>query len=244
MSTSEQPSLGEWLAEEPYTLVLSSGFFGFYAQSGVISALCERELTPIATRGSSTGAIATAMWAAASFEYTQIDTVLSEIERSDFWDPGIGRGLLKGKLLDKGLRKILADKSFEDCIVPVHISVHDIGSHQTEVLDSGDLTQAVHASIAFPFLFQPVIIDGKPKRDGGIKDHAGCSDAPKDERIFHQNLRPHRYNISDNGYLNSQTLTLEEIPFVHPLSRAGLAKGIEAFFIARAQTLIKLDEVI
>ncbi len=241
MTSIERPTLSDWLAEEPYTLALSSGFFGFYAQSGVLSALQEKELPPSATRGSSTGALATAMWAADGFDYSEIETVLSRIERSDFWDPGVGYGLLKGERLDGYLRHSLGDKSFDECRVPIHISVFDIRSRQTEVIDSGDLTDAVHASISFPGLFQPVTIDGRAKIDGGIKDHAGLHGAPKVERILHQNLRPRRGNVAEQGYFNSQTITLENLPFVHPFN---LARGIEAFHQARAQMHIKLDEPI
>jgi NTE family protein len=238
MPSVEQISLGEWLAEEPYTLACSSGFFGFYAQSGVISVLHEEGLAPAATRGSSTGALATAMWAAEGFDYSQISKVLTGIKRGDFWDPEIGLGLLRGEHAEDLLRETLSDKSFEDCKVPVHISVFDLKSRQTEVLDSGDLTKAVHASISFPGLFQPVIISGRPKLDGGIKDHAAVHDAPKEERILHQNLRPNRYDIADRGYTNSQTLVLYDLPFVHPFR---LGKGIEAFNLAREQTRVRLD---
>ena len=241
MTSSELPNLREWLAEEPYTLTCSSGFFGFYAQCGVISALHENELLPKATRGSSTGALATALWASGSFDYDQVGEKLSEIERTDFWDPSFGPGLLKGERLDGTLRSLLSDRNFGDCLVPVRISVFDIRSRQTEVIESGDLTQAVHASITFPGLFQPVKIGGRLKTDGGIKDHAGCYGAPLDERILHQNLRPKSYNISDKGYLNSQTLTLENLPFVHPFR---LQKGIEAYNIGRAQAQALLDQPI
>ena len=238
MTSAEQPTLGEWLAEEPYTLACSSGFFGFYAQSGVISALYENELLPIATRGSSTGALATALWASGSFDYGEIKEKLSEINRADFWDPGVGLGLLKGERLDGTLRETLSNKRFEDCLVPMHISVFDLRSRQTEVIDSGDLTQAVHASIAIPPLFHPVKIDGRRKLDGGIKDHAGCHGAPLGERILHQNLKPSSYDISDN-YPNSLTLRLDGLPFVSPFR---LYKGMDAFRIAREQTLARLDQ--
>lgn len=240
MSTSARPKLGEWLSTEPYTLAVSSGFCGFYAQSGVISALHEKELLPEATRGSSAGALATAVWASGRFDYSEIGSKLSKIERADFWDPSVGFGLLKGRRLGNVLKKFLAD-DFEDCSVPVRVSVFDLMSRRTEVLDSGNLTQAVRASMTYPGLFQPTIINGRPKLDGGIKDHAGCHDAPLEERMLHLNLRPERYNIADRGYHNSQTLTLGTLPSVHPFS---LHKGMEAFRLARAQTLARLDQPI
>lgn len=238
MKTLAQPKLGEWLSAEPYTLAVSSGFCGFYAQSGVISALHEKELLPQATRGSSAGALATAVWASRKFDYEQISDKLSEIERADFWDPRIGFGLLKGARLDSVLKRFLVD-DFEDCSVPVRVSVFDLLSRKTEVIDSGNLAQAVRASMTYPVLFQPTMINRRPKLDGGIKDHAGCHGAPLEERILHLNLRPERYNIADRGYSNLQTLSPDNLPDVNPFS---LHKGMEAFRLARAQTLAQLDQ--
>ena len=38
------PTLREWLREQPFTLVMSSGFFGFFAHAGVVSVLEEEGL--------------------------------------------------------------------------------------------------------------------------------------------------------------------------------------------------------
>ncbi len=37
-----EPTLREWLSEEPFSLALSAGFFGFFAHAGFVSALEER----------------------------------------------------------------------------------------------------------------------------------------------------------------------------------------------------------
>lgn len=39
-------TLQTWLEENPFTLALSSGFFGFYAHAGFLKALEERGLAP------------------------------------------------------------------------------------------------------------------------------------------------------------------------------------------------------
>lgn len=60
----DAPTLRDWLAAGPYTLALSSSFFGFYSHAGSLAALEEVGLTPAAITGSSAGALAGAAWAA------------------------------------------------------------------------------------------------------------------------------------------------------------------------------------
>ena len=45
-------TLREWLAEGPFTLALSSGFFGFFAHAGVVSVLEAEGLRPARIAGS------------------------------------------------------------------------------------------------------------------------------------------------------------------------------------------------
>jgi len=54
------PTLGDWLAERPFALAMSSGFFAFFAHTGMLAALLERGLVPRMVAGSSAGARALA----------------------------------------------------------------------------------------------------------------------------------------------------------------------------------------
>ena len=53
----------EWLAEAPFTLVLSGGFFGFFSHTGLLSALESAGLRPHRIVGCSAGALAGGAWA-------------------------------------------------------------------------------------------------------------------------------------------------------------------------------------
>jgi len=57
-------TLRDWLLEAPFSLGLSSGFFGFFAHAGFLSALEEEGLQPRAAWGSSAGALVGGAWAA------------------------------------------------------------------------------------------------------------------------------------------------------------------------------------
>ena len=50
-------NLGEWLGERPFSLAMSSGFFGFFAHTGVVEVLDEEGLRPARLYGASAGAL-------------------------------------------------------------------------------------------------------------------------------------------------------------------------------------------
>ena len=57
-------TLAEWLHREPFQLAMSSGFFAFYAHTGMLDALLERGLAPTLVAGSSAGALVAGAWGA------------------------------------------------------------------------------------------------------------------------------------------------------------------------------------
>ena len=60
---STPPTLRAWLQAEPFTLAMSSGFFGFYVHAGALTALVDAGLNPVAVTGSSAGALVTGLYA-------------------------------------------------------------------------------------------------------------------------------------------------------------------------------------
>ncbi|PRQ02736.1 hypothetical protein ENSA5_20880 [Enhygromyxa salina] len=128
----------DWLAAEPFTLVLSAGFFGFYAHVGLICALEQSGLVPRRVVGTSAGAISGGLWAS-GVPGEELVEMLVGLRREDFWDPswdelrrsrrrarrrreldegrdpGTALGLLRGRKLDAllldGLARARADSS-------------------------------------------------------------------------------------------------------------------------------------
>src|SRR5262245_43601006 len=84
-------TLGDWLAEAPFGLAMSSGFFAFFAHTGMLSALVARGLAPAHVAGSSAGALVAGAWAA-GLPPEELARVLDRLERADFWDPAPGAG--------------------------------------------------------------------------------------------------------------------------------------------------------
>jgi NTE family protein len=180
-------TLREWLSEAPFTLTLSSGFFGFFAHAGVISVLEEEALLPARVTGSSAGALVSALWGA-GLPAARLREELLGLRREHFWDPWPGRGLLRGLKFRARLEALLPVRTFEECRWPVAVSAYDLAAKATAVLRAGPLAQAVHASCAVPILFQPVRIDGRAYLDGGVTDRHGLAATRPGERILYHHL--------------------------------------------------------
>jgi len=170
-------TLRDWLGEGPYTLALSSGFFGFFAHAGILSVLEEEGLLPARLCGSSAGALVGGLFAA-GLPAGGIREALLGLRRPDFWDPRLGMGLLRGARFRARVEALLPVPTFEACTRPVAISAWDPLARETVVLRSGPLAPAIQASGSVPFLFQPVRLGGRWLLDGGVGDRHGLAGAP------------------------------------------------------------------
>jgi len=181
------PTLREWLREGPFTLAMSSGFFGFFAHAGVVSALEEEGLRPGRITGSSAGALVGALWGA-GVPAARIREELLVLRREHFWDLRPGLGLLAGALFRALLERVLPVRTFEESPVPIALSVWDVLARRTVVLDDGPLAPAIHASCALPVLFHPVRHGGRLYADGGIADRPGLAAVGESERVLYHHL--------------------------------------------------------
>jgi NTE family protein len=165
-------------------VVFSSGFFGFFAHAGVLSALRTLSIDPIGYAGTSSGAIVAAM-AASGMDDESIRALLFNLKKEDFWDPNpfaslIREGLrgfkgTRGYLRGEGFARLLSGlpvKRIENCPKPLAISATNLTERKETVFTRGDLAKAVQASGAVPMLFEPVNIKGTLYLDGGIVNKA------------------------------------------------------------------------
>lgn len=210
-------TLAQYLASRPFELILSSGFFGFFAHAGFLSALEEAGLHPALVGGSSAGALVGGLWAA-GVSADAIRARLFSLRREAFWDldpyiglpyyarklPLLGRfadaltegaasgaGLLRGHAFVGLLRELLepvGSVSFSHCRYPLRVVAFDLDRRRTKVLTDGDVALALRASCAFPGLLQPVHIAGTRYLDGGISDRPGLSAATPGARVLFHHL--------------------------------------------------------
>lgn len=82
--------------------------------------------------------------------------------------PGLVEGHRLGLLLDRLLLPVLGERDFDQLPIPFRATATDMETGELVVLDAGDLSEAVRASMAAPAAFSPVTIDGRVLGDGGI----------------------------------------------------------------------------
>jgi NTE family protein len=113
-------TLLEKLAENDFVLSMSSGYFGFFAHCGFAKAVLSEGLKPKLFTGSSAGSIMAACLAS-GLSISEIEKEFLGLSKSNYWDPGVGMGLLKGELFEKSLSQFLSAKA-DEIQTPVHIA--------------------------------------------------------------------------------------------------------------------------
>lgn len=231
--------LGDWLAQRPFALAMSSGFFSFFAHTGMLQTLT-RAASPTSVAGSSAGALVGGAWAA-GLDPVALGERLLALRRSEFWDPAPGAGLLAGKKFDRLLRELLPVAALDACRIRARISVFDIVARRTTVLDRGDLSAAIRASCAVPGLFHPVWIARRAYWDGGILDRPGLAGIPAGERVLFHHIAsrsPWRTSLAVPRRPGMVTLVIEGLPRSGPFK---LEAGYRALALARDATARALE---
>jgi NTE family protein len=242
LSPRSRPTLREALAEAPFGLAMSSGFFGFFAHTGMLTALLDAGLEPSRITGSSAGALVGGLWAA-GLEPDEARRSLEGLTREAFWDPWPGLGVLRGRRFRALLESLLPRPHFHETRVPFAASVYEPLSRKTVVVREGALAPAIQASCAVPFMFHPVRIGRSFYVDGGVADRPGLAGMAGGERVFYHHLAsrsPWRSRASmgiprREGMI---ALAIQGLPRPTPFD---LAVGPAAIDLAYARTREALD---
>ncbi len=165
-------------------LVLSAGFFGFFGHAGFVDGLLQNGIVPAAWAGTSAGGMIAGL-CASGLAPAKVAELLVARKKEHFWDPdylGIAvdslkkghrpSGLLKGARFAKLLREFLPVQTFEELNVPLLILTTNLTTQSAHVITSGEIASAIHATCAYPGLFQAVRREGDLHWDGGIVDKA------------------------------------------------------------------------
>lgn len=236
-------TLREHLRAAPYGLAMSSGFFSFFAHTGFLTVLEDEGLAPARLSGSSAGALVGAAWAS-GLDAPILAGELERLQRTDFWDPGLGPGLLRGRLFRERLHRLLPQATFDKGRAPAAVSVFHVRTRTTRVLDSGEFAAAIHASCAVPFMFHPVWIEGRAYLDGGILDRPGLEGMPASEErvLFHHIHSRSPWRTKGDNQIPKRkgmvTLVLEDLPRSGPFK---LDEGRRAYRVAKEATKRALD---
>ena len=155
----KKKNLLEWLSEGPFTLALSSSFFGFFAHCGIVDVLWSAGIRPGRITGASAGALVGGALAS-GLEPAEIRQLLFSINKADFWDPHPGFGFLRGRKFISLLEQHFVP-SFSQTKVPLSVAAFDLFSFQTKFLDEGSVPLSIVASCSVPVMFHPVKIGSR-----------------------------------------------------------------------------------
>lgn len=153
-------------------LVLSGGGARGMAHIGVIKVLEKNNIIPNIIIGTSAGAMVGGMYAAgelSNFENVLIGKTKKEMGKIlRVWPSK--EGLIKTKELEKELRKIIDDRKIEELDKKFIALSVDLVSGKKIIMESGDLCEAILASMAVPILFPPRHKGDMLLVDGGLED--------------------------------------------------------------------------
>jgi len=166
-------------------LALGGGGARGLAHIPMLEVFDELGLRPHCIAGTSIGAVIGALYAS-GISGTEIRTGVQAMLRSKgesirkalrrkdsfkwlrFLDLELGHGgLLKGDKFMDFLYEAMRVSRFEDLEIPLQVVTTDFQSSEQVVIASGDLMDAVKASMAIPGLFTPVRWEGRVLIDGG-----------------------------------------------------------------------------
>jgi len=81
------------------------------------------------------------------------------------------KGLIKGEKFLGFLYEQMQVTTFEELEIPFKTVATDFWGRKQVVFDSGDLLPAVRASMAIPYIFTPVVSEGRVLVDGGLMNN-------------------------------------------------------------------------
>ena len=167
-------------------LALGGGGARGLAHIHVLETLDELGVRPCMISGTSIGSIMGALYASGlsgnkirklidRMIVKKVEKLSDVFTRKDLlkWveliDPSFHRGaLIKGEKFIRFLAESMNCDTFEELKIPLTTVATDFWGRTPVVFDSGDLLPAVRASMAIPYIFTPVIIDGSVLVDGGL----------------------------------------------------------------------------
>jgi len=178
------------------SLVIGSGSVKCAAAIGVVKALTEEGIGIERIVGCSAGAIFAAV-VALGYDAKESMEATSRLWTKELTAKRNNRGMLSAlapRLFgfraesfglradgpkDRLLRSFFGDRRIEDASIPLHITATDFANGELVDIHRGSIVDAIRASVALPFAFAPVRMDGKLLVDGYLADPLPVSVAIK-----------------------------------------------------------------
>jgi NTE family protein len=151
-------------------VAFGSGSARGWAHLGVLHALEERGIRPVAVAGASVGALVAAAYA--SDQWRELESWVRTLNRVDVWrllDTTFrGGGVMRGNRLMNAIGERIEDRRIEELPVAFAAVAADLNTGEEIWLRSGSMLKAVRASSGMPGLFTPFWHQDRWMIDGGV----------------------------------------------------------------------------
>ncbi|AHM59609.1 patatin [Flammeovirgaceae bacterium 311] len=149
-------------------LVLSGGAYRGVGQIGVLKALEERGIKPDIICGTSSGALNAVLYAS-GYSPDEMYEIWEKEPMAKTLNIHLPKfGMLAHSKIGKLVKPYLRHERLEDLPLPVRLTASCLNDGRQKVFEQGDLVKILEACCAFPFVFEPVEIDGLLYVDGGL----------------------------------------------------------------------------
>ena len=151
-------------------LVLGGGGPKGLAHIGVIRILEENNIPIDFIVGTSIGAMIGGFYAKEK-DIRQVEKMTFRINKKFLFsllDPSISQGLLGGKKVVEFIKKQMDSLRFKDLKIPLFVVATNLKDGNAVVMNEGDVTSAIRASISLPLIFKPIKRKGMLLCDGGL----------------------------------------------------------------------------
>lgn len=151
-------------------LALGAGSARGLSHIGVLKAFEDKNITPAYIAGTSIGSMMGAVYASGNLD--KVEELMRHMtlgKMANYLDFTIPRqALMEGEKIMKLLHEIIPISDFDELPVPFSAVACDIHTGKQVIIDSGDVHNAVRASISLPGIFLPVHHDNMWLVDGGL----------------------------------------------------------------------------
>lgn len=158
------------LNHQKIALALGSGGARGLAHIGVIKVLEENNIPIDFIAGSSIGSLVGGFYAS-GLDIKKIEEIAlgTNLRRMFSWiDPHLKQGLIGGKKIKTFIESCIGNKKIEDCKIPFVAVATDLKTGEAVILNKGEMSEAIMASIAVPLVFKPVRIGSRTLSDGAL----------------------------------------------------------------------------
>jgi len=151
-------------------LALGSGSARGLAHIGVIRAIQDAGIQIDCVAGTSFGAMIGAVYASGKLDSLQDAYLAMDWKKiAYFFDVVFPKsGIIDGNKVAEFLREYVHSDRIEDLPLPFKAVATELDSGKEVVLESGDVINAVRASISVPGMFTPIRLNGQVLVDGGL----------------------------------------------------------------------------